>query len=224
MMWAVDCHLCRKNWSHIDGVTKFMREPRGRWDPGVPPYGSYDHFMSMRIVALIMDKLFIWAPKIYEESILQPWFGFANHFALIVCSHPWRSGLFGISNHLRPIYLVIWPFLPSRATRIFCRAAMTGTILKGMVWSWRVKKERRPRSGSHRRATRIVINVQDWSPHMSFIFKGPQISAFQLKGWFKSKTCQSKNIGMKYKTHIKLVHELYDTCFQYNVKNYESTI
>ena len=31
-------------------------------------------------------------------------------------------------------------------------------------------------------------NVQDWSPHMSFILKGSQISAFQLKGWFKSKT------------------------------------
>ena len=30
---------------------------------------------------------------------------------------------------------------------------------------------------------------------------------------------QSQNIEMKYKTHIKLVHELYDTCFLYNVKN-----
>jgi hypothetical protein len=30
---------------------------------------------------------------------------------------------------------------------------------------------------------------------------------------------QSKNIEMKYKTHIKLVHELYGTCFPYNVKN-----
>ena len=30
---------------------------------------------------------------------------------------------------------------------------------------------------------------------------------------------QSKNIEMKYKTHIKLVHESYGTCFQYNVKN-----
>ena len=31
------------------------------------------------------------------------------------------------------------------------------------------------------------INVQDWRPHMSFIFKGSQISAVQCKGWFKSK-------------------------------------
>ena len=29
---------------------------------------------------------------------------------------------------------------------------------------------------------------------------------------------------MEYKTHIKLVHELYGTCFQYNVKSKESTI
>ena len=47
---------------------------------------------------------------------------------------------------------------------------------------------------------------------MSFTLKGSQISAIQLKGWFKS-----KNIKIKYKTHIKLVHELYGTCFRYNV-------
>ena len=34
-----------------------------------------------------MDELFIWAPKDYEESILRPWFRFANHFVLIVCVH-----------------------------------------------------------------------------------------------------------------------------------------
>ena len=56
-------------------------------------------------------------------------------------------------------------------------------------------------------------SVQDWSPHMSFVLKGSQILALQLKGWFKS-----KNIEMNYKTHIKLVYELYGTCFQYNVK------
>ena len=31
-------------------------------------------------------------------------------------------------------------------------------------------------------------SVQDWSPHMSFILKGSQITACQLKGRFKSKT------------------------------------
>ena len=35
---------------------------------------------------------------------------------------------------------------------------------------------------------------------------------------------QSKNIEIKYKTHIKRVHDVCDTCFQYNVKNHESTI
>ena len=49
---------------------------------------------------------------------------------------------------------------------------------------------------------------------MSFILKGSQISALQWKRWFKS-----KNIEMKYKTHVKLVHELYGTCVQYNVDN-----
>ena len=34
----------------------------------------------------------------------------------------------------------------------------------------------------------VVIGVQDWSPHMSFILKGYQISTLQLKDWFKSKT------------------------------------
>ena len=33
-----------------------------------------------------------------------------------------------------------------------------------------------------------TINVQDWSPHMSFFSKGSQISALQLKRSFKSKT------------------------------------
>ena len=60
-------------------------------------------------------------------------------------------------------------------------------------------------------------NAQDWSPHMSFILKGAQISALQLKGWFESNTSIQED-KMKYKNIIKLVHELYDTCFRYNVK------
>ena len=32
------------------------------------------------------------------------------------------------------------------------------------------------------------INGQYWSPHMSFILKGSQISVLRLKSWFKSKT------------------------------------
>ena len=34
----------------------------------------------------------------------------------------------------------------------------------------------------------VAFDVQDWSPRMSFILKGSQVSALQLKGWFKSKT------------------------------------
>ena len=51
-----------------------------------------------------------------------------------------------------------------------------------------------------------------------WVLKASQIVALQWKGWFKSRR-QSRNIEMKYKTHIKLVHELYCTCFQYIVKN-----
>ena len=54
---------------------------------------------------------------------------------------------------------------------------------------------------------------------MSFIMKGSQILALQLKGWFKS-----KNIEMKYKTYIKLVHEIYNTCSgtMWRIKNQPS--
>ena len=44
---------------------------------------------------------------------------------------------------------------------------------------------------------------QDWSPHMSFILKGSQISAFQLKGWLNPRR-QSKNIKMTYKLILNL--------------------
>ena len=33
----------------------------------------------------------------------------------------------------------------------------------------------------------LGASVQEWSPRMSFILKGSQISTLQLKGWFKSK-------------------------------------
>ena len=44
---------------------------------------------------------------------------------------------------------------------------------------------------------------------------------FQLFSWRvdSNPRCQSKSIEMEYKTHIKLVHDLYDICFQYDVKN-----
>jgi hypothetical protein len=58
----------------------------------------------------------------------------------------------------------------------------------------------------------LRCNVQDWSPHMSFILKGSQISALQLKGWFKSKTSIQEyrngntklilNLCMNYMVHV----------------------
>ena len=61
-----------------------------------------------------------------------------------------------------------------------------------------------------------AIGGQDPSPHMSSILKGSKILVLQLKCWFKS-----RNIGMQYRTHVELVHEVYGTCFQYNVTNSE---
>ena len=45
---------------------------------------------------------------------------------------------------------------------------------------------------------------------------GSQILALQMKVGSNSRR-QSKNIEMNYKIHIKVVHELYGTCFQDNV-------
>ena len=63
-------------------------------------------------------------------------------------------------------------------------------------------------------AGRVAVNVQDRSPHMSFILKGSQILAIQLKSWFISKTLFYE-YRSEIQTHIKLVHEFYGTCFQY---------
>ena len=62
------------------------------------------------------------------------------------------------------------------------------------------------------------ISGQDQSPYMSFILKGSQILAFQLKGGSNPRH-QSNYIELKHKAHIKLVLELYGTCFEYDVKN-----
>ena len=55
---------------------------------------------------------------------------------------------------------------------------------------------------------------QDWSPHMSFIWKGSQIWALQLKCWFKSKTSIQEYRNANTKVILKLVHEFYGACFQ----------
>ena len=53
---------------------------------------------------------------------------------------------------------------------------------------------------------------------MSFLSKGSQILVLRLKSWFKSRMSK-QHVELKYKTRIKLVRELYDTCFQYNATN-----
>ena len=57
------------------------------------------------------------------------------------------------------------------------------------------------------------------APIWILFLKGSQISALQLKGCFKNLKRQCKTIEIKYKIHIKLLHEVYGTCFKYNVKN-----
>ena len=60
--------------------------------------------------------------------------------------------------------------------------------------------------------------VQDGSPHMSFVLKGYQISTFQSGGLVQIRDVNPRIYNWNTKSHIKLVHELYGTCFQYNVK------
>ena len=74
---------------------------------------------------------------------------------------------------------------------------------------------------SHRKRTQITHiylrvllagNLQDWSPHMSFILKGSHISTLQLKDSFKSKTSIQEyrnentklilNLCMNYVVHV----------------------
>ena len=44
----------------------------------------YDHLMNTGTFTLIMNKIFIWAPKLMNKS-LQASFGFASHLTLIAC-------------------------------------------------------------------------------------------------------------------------------------------
>ena len=62
-----------------------------------------------------------------------------------------------------------------------------------------------------------------WFPS---VFKDWRALKFQFFSWRvgSNPRRQSKNIKMKYKTHIELVHQLYDTCFQFiwRIKNQPS--
>ena len=57
-----------------------------------------------------------------------------------------------------------------------------------------------------------VYMVQSWVPQAVF-----KIEAFSWRARSNPRR-RSNNIEMKYKTHIKFVRELYDTCLQYDVK------
>ena len=65
------------------------------------------------------------------------------------------------------------------------------------------------------------IMSNNLSNHCSYDFHLEGLLNFSFSVWRASSNPrrQSKNIEMKYKTRIKLVHELYGTRFQYNVEN-----
>ena len=56
-------------------------------------------------------------------------------------------------------------------------------------------------------------------PSYEFHFEGLSNLSALVEGLVQIQDVKSKNIEMKYKTHIKLVHKFYGACFQYNVKN-----
>ena len=65
----------------------------------------YDDLMSTGICTLILDKTFVWAPRIIRK-VSTRWFELANHLVQIVrVSYPRGSGLVGKSKLLRPVYL-----------------------------------------------------------------------------------------------------------------------
>ena len=68
----------------------------------------YNHFVSLRIFILIMNKIIIRTPKLIWGKRLWPWFGIANNqyywswISYLCVSYPKRNGLVGKSSHLRP--------------------------------------------------------------------------------------------------------------------------
>ena len=52
-----------------------------------------------------------------------------------------------------------------------------------------------------------------------FHFGGLSNFSSSIEGLVQTQDVNSRISEIKYKTHIELVHELYGTCFQYNVKN-----
>ena len=66
--------------------------------------------------------------------------------------------------------------------------------------------------------TRVIKPGDQWSrlePSYEFHFEGLSKFSPSVEGLVQiNPRHQSKTIEMKYRTHIKLVHELHDTCFE----------
>ena len=62
-------------------------------------------------------------------------------------------------------------------------------------------------------------NVQDWKLSYEFHFEGLWDFSASVEGLVQIQDVDLRNIEMKYEIRIELVHELYGTCFQYDVKN-----
>ena len=87
-------------------------------------------------------------------------------------------------------------------------------------WKW---SEMLVWSGQERAAP-VPNNVQDWCPHSNFISKGSQISALQVKRWFKSTTSIWEYRNEIQNSHYTSAWIIWCMFFPYNLKNQESTI
>ena len=69
-----------------------------------------------------------------------------------------------------------------------------------------------------------MYSVQDWSPHMSFILKGSQIWAIQLKGSFKTKTSiqEYRNANTKLILKLCMNYVVHVSSTMWRIKNQPS--
>ena len=132
-------------------------------------------------------------------------------------------------NALRLLVLVLgklyWGLQVTSSFSI-CGCILKGWFGGGTFWKVNSRVKAQIAFEGHWRLqswTLVARNVQDWSPHTSFTWRALKFQPFSWRARSKPRR-QSKNTQTKYNTHINLVHDLYDTCFQYNVKNQESTI
>ena len=85
-------------------------------------------------------------------------------------------------------HFFFFPFTWTPKCNIIMSKGTLKKYTKDQVWdgcTWLVNKTN---SSNLYKKVGDSHQCSDWSPHMSFILKGSQISALQLKGWFKPKT------------------------------------